>query len=98
MNVLDFVNIQIPFLRSEQNATTIHCSNYPNTLQKWPEKTALVFGNSSPSVPLEKVKAGQSRFEQIVCNDAVVVNEKQSLVENLMDMLKSPEKYIYEEI
>lgn len=89
MVINKYINI---FLGSDKKATTIHCSNSPANSQEWPESKPCGFGNSPPKTTLVKVKAGKTKFEEII--EPANRIEKEKLVDNLMDMLKSREKCV----
>lgn len=75
---------------SNKDARTIHCSNTPIGFQDWPNCTPLGFGNSPPETPMAKVSGGVRKFEEIIKQ----TNDKDRLVENLMEMLSCRDKYV----
>lgn len=86
--ILIFGNKNLNYFREKQ-AKTIHCSNVPIGFQNWPCDTALGFGNSPPDTPLGKVVGGKLKFQDILEKQ----EDKNVLVENLMEMLNCRDKY-----
>lgn len=75
---------------SDNFATTVHCSNVSTECKLWPENISLGFGNSPPSVPLEKVKAGREKFDDLLKKRS----SKEVLVKDLMQLLKDKKKFV----
>lgn len=73
-------------------AKTIHCSNVHDEQKEWPQCKVLAFGNSPPQIPLEKVKDGRQKFEQIIHQD----QSKEELVDNLMELLQDRKRYAWQ--
>lgn len=69
----------------------MHSSNAPKGFQAWPEDRPLAFGNTPPTVPLQKVQRGRDRFQDIVDNNNCS-NTRDLLVLELMTLLKSRDK------
>ncbi|XP_037041020.1 transport and Golgi organization protein 2 [Bradysia coprophila] len=84
-NSFNLITIEI----NGTEARTIHCSNVPVGLQEWPCDTVHGFGNSPPETPMAKVVGGKSKFQEIIAQH----DDKDVLVENLMAMLSSRDKY-----
>lgn len=68
----------------------MHYSNVNNTLHEWPANEVLGFGNSLCDQPLQKVKSGRGKFEEIVKRHG---QSKDALVEKLMQLLRDSEKH-----
>ncbi|XP_055612835.1 transport and Golgi organization protein 2 [Uranotaenia lowii] len=84
----NFVSVQLD--RSE--ASVMHASNSPHKIDNCPLDGALGFGNSTLDVPLQKVRYGRKRFEELVGRQ-LDVNGQDELVEDLLQLLSSNEKY-----
>lgn len=76
---------------SKKTATNIQCSNAPAGQKEWPEEDVFAFGNSPTTTPLQKVVGGFSRFEDILENFS---DERETLIANLMNLLKSRDKWV----
>lgn len=59
-------------------------------MQEWPRNAALAFGNSLTHQPLQKVKAGQKKFQEIVGNQK---QSKDELIQSLIELLCDREKH-----
>ncbi|XP_055634870.1 transport and Golgi organization protein 2 [Toxorhynchites rutilus septentrionalis] len=89
----NFVSIE---LDQTGGAVVLHSSNAPRRIDRCNLEGPLGFGNSTFEVPLEKVKNGRQRFGAIVDKRSNVAS-RDSLVENLFNMLRSNEKYFPDE-
>lgn len=59
-------------------------------MHQWPQNESLAFGNSLTHQPLQKVKAGKKKFQEIVSNPKLAKNE---LVQSLIALLCDRERY-----
>lgn len=64
--------------------------NVDNIARQWPQSEALAFGNSLVTEPLQKVKAGQEKFREIVNRPN---QSKIELIQNLDDLLCDRERH-----
>lgn len=86
----NFVSVEMDRDRS----SVLHASNAPSGIDRCELTTALGFGNSTLDVPLEKVRHGRKRFGDIVDKHLKVsTKDKTVLVEELLGLLKSNDKY-----
>ncbi|XP_055540875.1 transport and Golgi organization protein 2 [Wyeomyia smithii] len=83
----NFVSVELG-----KEPSVLHASNAPHSIDRCDLQGALGFGNSTLDVPLEKVKNGRKRFADIV-DQRLNVSAKDSLVEELLQLLRSNEKF-----
>uniref|UniRef100_U5ETR2 Putative transport and golgi organization 2 n=1 Tax=Corethrella appendiculata TaxID=1370023 RepID=U5ETR2_9DIPT len=86
----NFVTVELDVLND--SATILHTSNVPNNTQKCEQSKALGFGNSPYTTPLEKVKAGTEKFQNIIDNKENF-KDKITLIEKLLSLLQEREKH-----
>lgn len=87
-NAYNFITIEL----KRDCVITSHHTNKPFSCEKFEGKQVLGFGNSTTSVPLQKVVNGRAKFKEIIrsCGDVT----KDELIKQLTQLLKHQEKYL----
>uniref|UniRef100_A0A182Q2I1 Transport and Golgi organization protein 2 n=1 Tax=Anopheles farauti TaxID=69004 RepID=A0A182Q2I1_9DIPT len=74
---------------SRAGGTVLHTSNAPHSIERCTAGDALGFGNSTLQKPLQKVCRGREQFAEVVRRRNVPFTDKDALVDELMQLLKS---------